>query len=78
MKTAASRDAMVALVKQTFEQHPSFFSLPRVNSATAQAAQMRMRVPNPDDDRNYVLGLYRLCAGAGVPTGRRGNDLVVS
>lgn len=68
---------MVALVQQTFNTHPTFFSLPRVSAAQANSARLRLRVRDPDDDMNYVKALYRACGEVGAPTGRRGNDLVV-
>lgn len=73
MKTAESRDAMVALVQATYADFPSFVALPQTKDP---AWTTRVTVVNPMDNSSYVEALHKFCANGVQPKGRDGNDLV--
>jgi hypothetical protein len=73
MKTAEARDAMVALVHETYAEFPAFVSLPETKTGTPQ---VRVTVKDPSNSASYVSAVHEFCASGMKPTGRRGNDLV--
>lgn len=73
MKTAEARDAMVALVKETHAEFPTFVSLPQKKGGKISN---RVTVENPLDHASYVAALHKFCASGSKPAARDGNDLV--
>jgi hypothetical protein len=73
MKSAAARDQMVALVKETYAEFPAFVSFPETKTGKVEH---RVTVKDPADASSYVRALHEFCASGVKPTGRRGNDLV--
>jgi len=71
MKNAEARDAMIALVQETYAEFPAFMDLPQMKTANK-----RVTIKQPLDNSSYVETLHTFCALGMKPTGRIGNDLV--
>lgn len=72
MRTAESRDRMVARVQAAFAAKPTFEAWPEVGS---KDGNISAAVQKPVSEADYITALHEICA-VGEPIGRRGDALV--